>query len=333
MLRRPWLRFTLNLLYFTTILTLFFFFEIAAFTNAKTIYKIKESGDYMGLLIGSHVSISKGLIGAAKEAHSYGANTFMIYTGAPQNTKRRPIDDLKIEEGIAYMAEHDIRDIVVHAPYIVNMSSVKEDIYALAQTFLAEEIRRTEAIGSRYIVLHPGSFTSKDPDWGIKRIAEGLNNILTKDTKPFICLETMAGKGTEIGRSFEELQQIIELIELKDKIGVCFDTCHTHDSGYDIIHHFDDVLQSFDDIIGLDRLKVFHINGSLNIAGARKDRHANIGADASNNRGQDMIGSEALRHIVQHPICQNKPLILETPWLDKKTNLYKEEIAMLRGEV
>lgn len=292
----------------------------------------EESGDYMGLLIGSHVSISKGLIGAAKEAHSYGANTFMIYTGAPQNTRRKPLEDMKIDEGKAYMAEEGIHDIVVHAPYIVNMCSMKEDIYELAQTFLAEEIRRTEVIGSRYVVLHPGSYTKMDADWGIKRIAEGLNNILTKDTKPYICLETMAGKGSEIGRSFEELQRIIELVELKDKIGVCFDTCHTHDSGYDIIHDFDKVLKSFDDIIGLDRLKVFHINGSLNICGARKDRHANIGADETNNRGRDMIGLEALRAIVQHPICQDKPLILETPWLDKKTNLYKEEIALLRGE-
>lgn len=285
----------------------------------------------MSILIGSHVSISKGLIGAAETAHSYNANTFMIYTGAPQNTRRKPLEDMKIEEGKEFMKEHDIRDIVVHAPYIINLASVKDDIYELAQSFLKEEIRRTEVIGSNYIVVHPGSFTVKDTDYGIDKIAEGLNNVLTNDTKPYICLETMAGKGSEVGKTFEELRRIIDKVELKDKIGICFDTCHTHDSGYDIINNFDSIMDEFDNVIGLDRLKVFHINGSLNIRGSRKDRHANIGADTTNKRGLDQIGFEALYNIVHSDICDNKPLILETPWIDKKTNLYKEEIAMLRG--
>ncbi|MCT4542475.1 MAG: deoxyribonuclease IV [Vallitalea sp.] len=285
----------------------------------------------MSLLIGSHVSISKGLLGAAKTAFSYNANTFMIYTGAPQNTRRKPIEDMKIEEGKLYMKEHDIKDIVVHAPYLINLASYKEEIYNLAQSFLTTEIKRTEAIGSNYLVIHPGSYTTKDINYGINRIAEGLNNVLAKTTQPFICLETMAGKGSEVGKSFEELQMIIEKVELNEKIGVCFDTCHTHDSGYDIINNFDNTIKEFDDIIGLNRLKVFHINGSLNDIGSRKDRHANIGADISNKRGKDYIGLNALYNIVHHPVCDNKPLILETPWIDKTTNLYKEEIAMLRG--
>lgn len=286
----------------------------------------------MSLLIGSHVSISGGLIGAAMEANSYGANTFMIYTGAPQNTIRKAIEKLKIEEGQAYIAEHNMHDIVVHAPYIVNLGSCNPSIYDLAKNFFKKEIDRTEAIGAKYIVVHPGAFTEKDVTYGIKQIANALNSILTPDVKPFICLETMAGKGSEVGRSFEELAEIIDLIELKDKIGICFDTCHTHDSGYDVINDFDGVLKKFDTTIGLERLKVFHINGSLNPKGAKKDRHANIGASTDNPRGFDHIGFEAIHYIVHHPICQDKPLILETPWLDEKTNLYKEEIARLRGE-
>lgn len=286
----------------------------------------------MTLKIGSHVSMSGGLLGAAKEAASYNANTFMIYTGAPQNTKRKPVSELKIEEGQAFMKEHGLSDIVIHAPYIINMGSYKENIYNLAKEFFAEEIKRTEALGANYIVVHPGAFTDKTAEYGIERIIDALNEILTPETKPFICLETMAGKGSEIGRSFEEIAAIIKGVKLKDKIGVCFDTCHTHDSGYDVINDFDGVLDEFDKIIGLDRIKVFHINGSLNPSGAKKDRHANLGATDDNPRGMDHIGKEAIHRIVHHPICQDKPLILETPWLDKSTNLYTEEIAYLMGD-
>lgn len=241
--------------------------------------------------IGSHVSIKDGLLGAAKEAYSYGSNTFMIYTGAPQNTRRSPLDKMKIEEGHDFMKANGLSDFVVHAPYIINMASYKPRIFNLAIEFLTLELERTTAMGSNYLVMHPGAFTDKDVTYGIDRIAEGLNTVLREDTKPFICLETMAGKGTEIGRSFEELAQIIEKVDLKDKIGICFDTCHTHDSGYDIINDFDNVMKEFDKVIGL----------------------------------------EALRYIVQHRAAKGIPLILETPWLDAKTNLYKEEIAYLRG--
>ncbi|WP_069998807.1 deoxyribonuclease IV [Cellulosilyticum sp. I15G10I2] len=283
------------------------------------------------LKIGSHVSISGGLLGAAKEAHSYGANTFMVYTGAPQNTRRKPIENLKIEEGHAFMSDHGLSDIVVHAPYIINLASSKKGIYQLAKEFLALELERTAQIGANYLVLHPGSFTDKTYEYGIERISSALNDVLREDIVPVVCLETMAGKGTEIGRSFKELKDILDRVELKSKIGICFDTCHTHDSGYDIIHHFDEVLEEFDSLLGLDKLKVFHINGSLNTRGAKKDRHANLGASIDNPRGQDFIGKEALYQIVHHPVTDNKPVILETPWLDAKTNLYKEEIAFLRG--
>ena len=281
--------------------------------------------------IGSHVSMSGGLINAAKEAYSYGANTFMIYTGAPQNTKRSPIEKLKIEEGKEFMSKHNINDIVVHAPYIINLASYKEDIYSLAIDFLKQEIERTTAIGSNYIVLHPGSSTDKTAEYGIERIANGLNQVLTEDTKPFICLETMAGKGSEVGRNFEELKAIIDKVELKEKIGICLDTCHLHDSGYDIVNDFDNVMKHFDNIIGLDKVKVIHINGSLNKCGAKKDRHANLGADETNPKGKDYIGFEAIYNIVHSSYLKDKIFILETPWLDAKTNLYKEEIARLRS--
>ncbi len=281
--------------------------------------------------IGSHVSMSGGLINAAKEAYSYGANTFMIYTGAPQNTKRSPIEKLKIEEGKEFMAKNNISEIVVHAPYIINLASYKEDTYNLAIDFLKQEIDRTTAIGSDYIVLHPGAFTDKTAEYGIERIANGLNEVLTENTKPFICLETMAGKGSEVGRNFEELKAIIDKVDRNEKIGICLDTCHLHDSGYDIVNDFDNVMKYFDNIIGLDKVKVIHVNGSLNKCGAKKDRHANLGADETNPKGKDYIGFDAIYNIVHSNYLKDKIFILETPWLDTKTNLYKEEISRLRG--
>ncbi len=282
------------------------------------------------LKIGSHVSMSKGLIGAAKEAYSYGANTFMIYTGAPQNTRRSPLEKLKIEEGWEFMNSHNISDIVIHAPYIINLASCKEDTYTLAREFLAVELERTKGIGSDYLVLHPGAFTTSTLEEGITRIISGLNEVLKEDG-PIICLETMAGKGTEIGRNFDEMKMIIDGVNLKSKIGICFDTCHLHDSGYDVANDFEGVINLFDKTVGNEYLKVLHINGSLNQMGAKKDRHANIGATQDNPKGEDQIGKEAIYNIVHHSVFKDKPLILETPWLDAKTNLYKEEIAFLRG--
>lgn len=280
--------------------------------------------------LGSHVSIKGGLISAAKEAFSYNSDTFMIYTGSPRSVNRLNIDNLKIQEGHDYMKKTNLSDIVVHAPYIINLASYKTNTFKLAIEKLADEINRTEKIKSNYLVLHPGSYTDKNLDFGIKRIAEGLNSVLTKNTDVFICLETMSGKGTEVGSSFEELKRIIDKVVYNEKIAVCFDTCHTHDSGYDIVNEFDKVINNFDNIIGLNKLKVFHINGSLNPIGSKKDRHANIGADEKNPKGKDYIGLKAIRNIVHHEIITNQPLILETPWLNDNTNLYKEEIELLR---
>lgn len=282
--------------------------------------------------IGSHVSISGGLIKAAEQAHSYGANTFMIYTGAPQNTKRIPIENLKIKEGWEYMKKHNISDIVVHAPYVINLASYKNDIYNFGIEFLKKEIERTEAVKANYLVLHPGAYTNKTVDYGIKRISDALNLIINDKTNIVICLETMSGKGTEIGRNFEELKAIIEKINYKEKIGICFDTCHIFDSGYDIVNDFNNVIKKFDTIIGLDKLKVLHINGSLNKLGSKKDRHANIGSEEDNPIGKDNIGLEALYNIVHSKYTQGKIFILETPWINKKENLYKKEIEILRGD-
>lgn len=286
------------------------------------------------MLIGSHVSISGGLLGAAKEAHSYNANTFMTYTGAPQNTVRKSLEELKIDEGKAFMAENNISDIVVHAPYIINLASYKDNTYTLAKEFLYKEILRANEFGSKYLVLHPGAYTDMSPEYGIDRIADGINSVIKEGIPDiYICLETMSGKGSEIGRNFSELRAIIDRIDKNEYMGVCFDTCHTHDSGYDIVNDFDNVINEFDSIIGLDRLKVFHINGSLNIRGAKKDRHANLGADENNPKGKDNIGFDAINYIVHHPKTQRRPFILETPWISKTENLYKQEIARLRGEI
>ncbi|GAB6085266.1 deoxyribonuclease IV [Alkaliphilus crotonatoxidans] len=281
--------------------------------------------------LGSHVSVSgKGLLAAAKEAISYDSDTFMIYTGAPQNTIRKKVEDMYVDEGHQLMKEAGIDEFTIHAPYIINLASPKEELYKMSVEFLQKEVARAEVMGGKYLVLHPGSHVGEGEAQGLKRIAEGLNEVITKDQHIYIALETMAGKGTELNYKFEHTAFLLEKIKYHEKLVVCFDTCHTHDAGYDIVNDFDGVLDSFDRIIGLNRLQLFHINGSLNRCGARKDRHANIGAGPDNPRGIDQIGLKALRYIVHHEIARNKPCILETPWLDKKTNLYREEIALLR---
>lgn len=284
------------------------------------------------LKIGSHVGMSgkEMLLGSAKEAVSYGANTFMFYTGAPQNTKRKEISELNIEPAWDYMNEHGIEEIIVHAPYIINLgNAVKPETFQLAVEFLDKEITRTIACRSHVLILHPGSHVGEGADIGISQIIKGLNEVLTKDTDCCIALETMAGKGSEIGRSFEELARIYEGVTYNEKLRVCFDTCHTSDSGYDIIHHFDDVIEKFDRIIGKEQIAVFHINDSKNIPGASKDRHANIGFGE--------IGFEALNYIVHHRDFESVPKILETPYIPDPENKkksyapYKYEIEMLKS--
>lgn len=280
--------------------------------------------------IGSHVSFSnKGLLSAAEEAISYGATSFMIYTGAPQNTRRKPMEEQYVPEGLDLMNKHGIEEIVVHAPYIINLGSYKSNVFELAVEFLQSEIERTAYMDVKHIVLHPGAFTDKDVDYGIRRIVEGLDEVLSISGDVAIALETMAGKGSEIGRTFEELARIIEKAKHSDRLNVCFDTCHAHDAGYDVVEDFDGVIEEFDRIIGLDRLAVFHINDSKNPRGAAKDRHAPIGSG--------YIGFQAIQHVVHHDVAKDKPVILETPWIgkDKKTQrpMYEVEIALLSGHI
>lgn len=225
------------------------------------------------VLLGSHVSMNgkEMFIGSVNEAKKYNANTFMIYTGAPQNTRRKPIEELNIEEGLKIFSENNMSNLVVHAPYIINLANtIKADHFEFAIEFLREEIRRATALGATQITMHPGAHVGAGSDKAIKKLIEGLNLVLEKDQIPQIALETMAGKGTEIGRNFEELAQIIDGVYLNDKLSVTLDTCHTHDAGYNIREDFDGVLNEFDKIIGLDKLKVIHVNDSKNERGSKK---------------------------------------------------------------
>lgn len=281
--------------------------------------------------LGSHVGMSgkEMMLGSVKEALSYGADTFMLYTGAPQNTKRKDISELNITSAWECMRAHGMKDFVVHAPYIINLANtVNPATYEIAVEFLALEIERTIAMGSHILILHPGSHVGAGVEAGIDRIAQGLNEVLTSNQDCYIALETMAGKGSEIGRNFEELAAIYDKVIHNDKLRVCMDTCHLNDAGYDIVHDFDGIIDQFGQLIGKEQIALFHINDSKNERGASKDRHANI--------GQGTIGTEALRYIVHHPDFIHLPKILETPYIpspedpNKTVPPYKEEIAMLR---
>lgn len=281
--------------------------------------------------LGCHVGMAgkEMFLASAKEAASYGANVFMLYTGAPQNTRRKDISELNIEAGWEYARQHGIEEIVVHAPYIINLANtVKPETYELAVEFLEKEIIRTAAMRSRIMVLHPGSHVNAGVEAGIAQVIKGLNTVLNQnDDDVYIALETMAGKGSEVGRTFEELKAIYDGVDKKDRLRVCFDTCHVNDAGYDIVNHYDEVFEEFDKVIGLDQIAVFHINDSMNPLGAHKDRHANI------DKGS--IGYETLHRLVHDERFIDVPKILETPWLaeegsDKKTKPpYKEEIERL----
>lgn len=281
--------------------------------------------------LGSHVGMSgkEMLLGSAKEAKSYGANVFMAYTGAPQNTRRKDICELRIEEAWNYMNENGITDIIIHAPYIINLgNTVKPETYEIAEQFLATELERSGAMGSHVMVLHPGAHVGAGADAGIAQIVKGLNNVLTADSDVYVALETMAGKGSEIGRTFEELARIYDGVKYNDKLRVCFDTCHVNDSGYDLVHDLSGTLEKFDKVLGTDQIAVFHINDSKNPCGASKDRHENIGFGH--------IGFETLKDIIYMKEFENVPKILETPYVkdpdDKKKSYapYRHEIEMIR---
>lgn len=284
------------------------------------------------MLVGSHVGM-KGkdmFLGSVKEALSYGANTFMVYTGAPQNTRRKKIEELNIEAGQQLMKEKGMDSFVVHAPYIINLANTtKPETFELAVEFLGIEVERTKAMGSETLVLHPGSHVGAGVEAGIDRIIEGLNQVMYRNMPVFITLETMAGKGSEIGREFEELQRIYQGVKYPEYLRVCFDTCHVSDSGMDIKSDFDQVIEQFDKSIGKDQIAVFHINDSKNPMGAGKDRHENLGFGE--------IGFEALNAIVHHEDFKTVPKILETPYVkdeDGKKSYppYRYEIEMLRKQ-
>ena len=273
--------------------------------------------------LGSHVGMAgkEMFLASAKEAASYGANVFMLYTGAPQNTRRKGIEELNIDAGWEYAHAHGIDEIVVHAPYIINLANtVKPETFELAVEFLEKEIIRTAAMRSRILVLHPGSHVNAGVEAGTEQIIKGLNTVLNQnEDEVYIALETMAGKGTEVGRSFEELRAILDGVKLQEKMGVCLDTCHVWDAGYDIVDHLDEVLEEFDRVIGLNRLYAVHFNDSLNDCGSHKDRHAKI--------GEGKIGAEAMERIATHPLLAGRPFILETPNDDAG---YAKEIALIR---
>lgn len=279
------------------------------------------------LLIGSHVGFKKDsqLLGSLKEALSYGSNTFMFYTGAPQNTSRYPIMDGFTIKALEIMKNKNIdySKVIVHAPYIINLANDKDpDKFMFAVNFLQEELERCSLLGIKNVVLHPGSHVGLGTENGINNIAKGLNMILG-NTDVTVLLETMAGKGTEVGSKLEELKKIIDLVEDKKHIGVCLDTCHLSDAGYDIVN-FDKFLDLFDELIGIDKIKCVHINDSKNEVGSHKDRHENI--------GYGKIGFDTLINIIYNNRLKNIPKILETPYVDKKYPPYKYEIEMIKNK-
>lgn len=278
------------------------------------------------LYIGSHVSFDKNdqLVKSTKEAISYGANTFMFYTGAPQNTNRAKIEDGKTLEALQLMKDNGIffDKVIVHAPYIINLANRSNLEFSI--NFLTSELERCNQLGVKYVVLHPGSHVGVGVSEAIDNISEGLNAVFMNNKSDcMILLETMAGKGTEIGRNFEELQKIIDKVGHKERLGVCLDTCHLNDSGYDI-KNFDKILEDFDKIIGLDKIKCVHINDSKNEINTHKDRHENI--------GYGTIGFDNLLKVVYNERLKDVPKILETPYIDKIKAPYKEEIEMLRNK-
>ena len=279
----------------------------------------------MNLIIGSHVSFNSDtqLLGSVKEALGYGSNTFMFYTGAPQNTRRGIIKDDLTYEAYKLMKENDIalENVICHAPYIVNLCN--DEKFEFSVDFLKREMERCEQLGITKIVLHPGSSVGLERNHAISNIIKGLNMVLGNKYNVIICLETMAGKGTEVGKTFEELAYIIEHIEDKSRIGVCLDTCHINDAGYDV-GNFEEVLDEFDKVIGLNYLKCVHVNDSKNERGAHKDRHENI--------GYGNIGFDNLIKVIYNDRLEGIPKILETPYIDKEYPPYKQEIEMIKNK-
>lgn len=271
------------------------------------------------MLIGNHLSASKGYAAMGKAALALDANTFAFFTRNPRGGKAKEIDEKDVEKFLNFAKEHEFGKIVAHAPYTMNLCAAKEDIRSFSKEMLLDDLKRMEYTPYNYYNFHPGSHVGQGAETGIALIAEALNEALKPEQTTTVLLETMAGKGTEVGRTFEELREILDRVELKDKMGVCLDTCHVWDGGYDIVNDLDGVLNEFDRVIGLERLKAVHFNDSMNECGSHKDRHAKI--------GEGKIGAEAMRRVVLHPLLEGRPFILETPNDDEG---YRREIQMVR---
>ena len=271
------------------------------------------------MLIGNHLSASKGYAAMGKAALALDANTFAFFTRNPLGGKAKEIDEKDVEKFLNFAKEHEFGKIVAHAPYTMNLCAAKEDVRSFSKEMLLDDLKRMEYTPYNYYNFHPGAHVGQGAEKGIALIAEALNEALKPEQTTTVLLETMAGKGTEVGRTFEELREILDRVELNDKMGVCLDTCHVWDGGYDIVNDLDDVLNEFDRVIGLDRLKAVHFNDSMNDCGSHKDRHAKI--------GEGKIGAEAMRRVALHPLLEGRPFILETPNDDEG---YRREIQMVR---
>lgn len=271
------------------------------------------------MLIGNHLSASKGYAAMGKAALALDANTFAFFTRNPRGGKAKEIDEKDVEKFLNFAKEHEFGKIVAHAPYTMNICAAKEDVRSFSKEMLLDDLKRMEYTPYNYYNFHPGAHVGQGAEKGIALIAEALNEALKPEQTTTVLLETMAGKGTEVGRTFEELREILDRVELNDKMGVCLDTCHVWDGGYDIVNDLDDVLNELDRVIGLDRLKAVHFNDSMNDCGSHKDRHAKI--------GEGKIGAEAMRRVALHPLLEGRPFILETPNDDEG---YRREIQMVR---
>lgn len=272
------------------------------------------------LNIGCHLSASKGYTHMAKEAISIGGNTFQFFTRNPRGGKAKEVDPKDVESFLNISKENGFAKILAHAPYTINVCSADEGIRKFGKDTMKDDLEKLEFVPGNMYNFHPGSHVGQGTDEGIRRIIEALNEILWKEQSTTVLLETMAGKGSEVGRSFEELKRIIDGVELKEKLGVCLDTCHVYDAGYDIVNNLDKVLDEFDKVIGLDRLKAIHINDSKNPFESHKDRHEKI--------GEGSIGIEAFKRIINHPKLRDLPFYLETP---NELDGYEKEIALLKS--
>ena len=272
------------------------------------------------IYIGNHLSASKGYLAMGKAAVALGGDTFAFFTRNPRGGKAKVIDPADVEAFLTFAKEHHFGPLVAHAPYTMNLCSDKENIRIFARDMFADDLKRMEYTPGNYYNFHPGSHVGQGVDAGIEMIIAVLNDTLWQDMTTTVLLETMAGKGSEIGRNFAEIRRIIDGVELDEKVGVCLDTCHIWDGGYDVVEHLDEVLAEFDAVIGLERLRAIHLNDSMNERGSHKDRHQKI--------GEGCIGAAGLRGVVTHPLLQGKPFILETPNDDAG---YAAEIAQIRS--